>query len=156
MDKEFEALDWLNDTLGYFLNKTTDTHCQITLTRNQATEFVEEHKKVEQAFLEYEKVQELEKKNAEYKRDLAAKDSIIIEILNNKDLKEEEIKICKDIMKNYHLGFKPTEVEEVIRVVKEYVIPLVTIDDDCVWDNEGYQYLVPPKKDLELLRKWFK
>lgn len=67
MNKEFEALDWLNDTLGYFLNKTTDTHCQITLTRNQATEFVEEHKKVEQAFLEYEKVQELEKKNAEYK-----------------------------------------------------------------------------------------
>jgi len=58
MEKEFEALDWLNDTLGYFLNKTTDTHCQITLTRNQATEFVEEHKKVEQFLLELQQIKE--------------------------------------------------------------------------------------------------
>lgn len=48
MEKEFEVLDWLRSTLEWFLNKTTDDHCQVTLTRDEAIKFVEEHKATEQ------------------------------------------------------------------------------------------------------------
>ncbi len=49
---------------------------------------------------------------------------------------------------------KSQEQEKLLDVIKEYVMPLVNIDDDCVWDNEGYGFLVPKKEDLILLKKF--
>lgn len=64
---------------------------------------------------------------------------------------EEDIIDYKGTIDN--LKRENAELKETLRAVKECVMPLVSIDDECVWDNEGFEYLAPKKEDLELLRK---
>lgn len=47
MTKELEAIEWVNGSLFNFLIETKKLYCQITFTRDQANEFVEEFKRLE-------------------------------------------------------------------------------------------------------------
>ncbi len=62
--------------------------------------------------------------------------------------------IKQSLLKTQELNKLNAEYKELLRVIEEYVIPLVSIDDDRITDNEGYQYTVPKKEDLNILKRW--
>lgn len=62
--------------------------------------------------------------------------------------------IKQSLLKAQEQEKENSELKELLRVIKDYVIPLVSIDDDRITDNEGYQYSVPKKEDLILLKRW--
>ena len=55
MNKELEALKYFKSTYNSFLKTTNDMFCQITISREQANEFVEEVEAVEKTLLKAEK-----------------------------------------------------------------------------------------------------
>ena len=58
MSKELEALKYFKSAYNSFLKTTNDMFCQITISREQANEFVEEVEVVEKALLELESIKE--------------------------------------------------------------------------------------------------
>ena len=55
MSKELEALKYFKNAYNSFLKTTNDMFCKITISREQANEFVEEVEAVEKALLKAEK-----------------------------------------------------------------------------------------------------
>lgn len=58
MSKEFEALEYFKSAYNSFLKTTNNMFCQITISREQANEFVEEVEVVEKALLELQTIKE--------------------------------------------------------------------------------------------------
>ena len=55
MNKYLEALEYFKSAYNGFLKTTNDMFCQITISREQANEFVEEVEVVENALIKSEK-----------------------------------------------------------------------------------------------------
>ena len=49
---------------------------------------------------------------------------------------------------------KAQEQEKVLEIIKEKVIPLVSIEEDGVWDNELYRSIKITKEEYDLLKRW--
>lgn len=58
MSKELEALKYFKSTYNSFLKTTNDMFCQITISREQANEFVEEVEAVEKKLKALEIIKE--------------------------------------------------------------------------------------------------
>ena len=59
MNKELEALKYFKNAYNSFLKTTNDMFCQITISREQANEFLEEVEAVEKALLNAEKYEKI-------------------------------------------------------------------------------------------------
>lgn len=64
MSKALEALKYFKSAYNGFLKNTNDMFCQITISREQANEFVEEVEVVEKALLELQSINEAEPSEA--------------------------------------------------------------------------------------------
>ena len=69
---------------------------------------------------------------------------------------KEEIKPLPLIEKNKQLREENAELKKVLEIIKKKVMPLVSIDDVCVWDAELYQYITITEEEFDLLKRYFK
>ena len=116
MSRKLEALNWFNNNLDFFLNKTTDTNCQLTLSREQAIEFVKEFNILKQNLTELKAIKEANPSEA-----LDELNEIIEYITEDKKVKYKatilfDCEIIKDALLKAEIDKKKAKAFDILKV----------------------------------------